>query len=68
MTNATNLVAKWESKTSVTLRVGGNGAEHVGQVVPARSKSGSTKYVRLVSLVEDYGSGDVAEFAVEFVS
>ena len=61
-----NLVAKWDSKTTVTLRVGGCGIDYVGQTVPAKSKSGSTKYVRLVSLVEDYGQGDVAEFVAEF--
>ena len=62
----TVLVAKFEGKNKVSLRVGGHGTEHVGQTVPAKTKDGRTLYVRLVKVLEDYGDDDVAVFESTF--
>lgn len=60
---------KWakldDGRFGASLRVGGNGAAYVGKVVTLTSKAGNMETVTLVSLVKDYGAGDVALYAVE---
>jgi hypothetical protein len=63
---STSQVGKFEGKGTVSLRVGGHGQEHIGKTIPAKTKSGDTKYVRLTKVVEDYGEGDVVVFACTF--
>lgn len=63
---STSQVGKFEAKGQVSLRVGGHGQEYVGQTVPAKTKSGNTKYVRLTKVIEDYGEGDVVVFDCTF--
>ena len=67
MSDFLNMQAKWSSKTTVDIRCGGHGKEHVGKTVYAMSKKGTRKAVKLVKLIEDYGHGDVCEYEVEFV-
>jgi len=63
---STSQVAKFEAVGEVSLRVGGHGQDYVGQTVPAKTKSGGTKYVVLLSVIEDYGQGDVVTYRVKF--
>lgn len=62
------LEGKWDSKHGdkwwVSVRVGGKGAQHVGQVIPVNGKNGRAA-VRLEKLIQDYGDGDVAIFEVD---
>lgn len=58
--------AKFESKGQVSVRCGGRGAEMVGKEIHAKTKSGDQRTVRLVSLVTDYGPGDVCIFGIEW--
>ncbi len=59
--------AKFENKTTVTVRCGGHGAEAVGQVLTVKTRSGGSHAVRLAKLVEDYGDDDVAVFEIEYL-
>ncbi len=57
------LEGKFEGKGTVCIRCGGRGAEFVGQEVHIKTKgSGEWKTVRLLSLVQDYGSHDVCVY------
>jgi len=60
---------KWvkldDGRFGASLRVGGNGAAYVGKLVTVTSKAGNMETVMLVSLVKDYGVGDIALYTVE---
>ena len=68
MTETNVLAGKFEAKTgevwTVSVRVGGNGAEHIGAACRCKRNDGSWATVTLGRLVEDYGDGDVAIFEV----
>lgn len=61
------LRGKWEKSGDefvVSARLGGRGAEMTGRLMHAVSASGRAEIVRLVSVVRDFGVGDVCLFAV----
>ncbi len=63
------MTARWTKLSNgrglgAQLRVGGRGAEYVGQQVPIVSKAGKRDLVTLGEIVKDWGEGDVVEFRV----
>lgn len=48
-----------------SVRCGGRGASMVGSMANLHKKSGGIVLVRLGDVVQDYGAGDVALFAID---